>query len=205
MLLRGNDAVVGLLDQDQQERIRAKREQHDREEPGRYLAQSHAFVSASSSARPGALDVALYRIGRDRTMKSLERESPTCSVLAKWATRPCTRCEMRICPPAASPHNRAARLSHRPDRAVIAASFEADGADGGEALSDADSHRQFVSAPLPSLRERRKTFLHCDRHFHGLGGGIVDSTGSLKKIMMPSPANRSSVPPCAITKWPIAS
>ena len=54
VLLCGDHAVVGLLDEDQQQHVRGEREQHDREEPGRDFAQAHAQpdIWSGASTRP---------------------------------------------------------------------------------------------------------------------------------------------------------
>ena len=97
-------------------------------------------------------------------------------------------------------------VGDRADRAVVPASLEADRADRRIALRDADAEVAARSRACAICRS-------APRHARALPSamrtarspGLATGTGSLKKIIMPSPVKRSSVPSCSRISLPISA
>ena len=97
--------------------------------------------------------------------------------------------------PAASPHKSRGQIGDGADRAVVPAPLESDRADRRIALRDADAEAQLVAALGPVVAPcwpMRSRIASAMRTARSAGFGI--GTGSLNRIVMPSPVKCSSVP-----------
>ena len=132
--------------------------------------------------------------------------SPIYSASTRSSTAPRTRWETSVCPPAACAQSRAARLQTDADRAVVEPPFEADRAERCITLCDADADversSRASSSPARGARTRPACRAPCAPPARA---GFATGTGSLKKIMIESPAKRSSVPWYATMSRPIAA
>src|SRR4029450_12774985 len=97
------------------------------------------------------------------------------------------------------------QVGHGADRAVVPPPLEADGADGGVALGDADTEVEFEPALAPRIGQRADPVAHARGHADGPRGRIRQRPGSLKKIIIPSPVKRSSVPSASRISFPISA
>jgi hypothetical protein len=59
-------------------------------------------------------------------------------------------------------------IGYRSDGRIIEAPLEADGAERGEAVRDADPEAYVVSPPTPRFGQRTDSFTHFERHKHSL-------------------------------------
>ena len=59
-------------------------------------------------------------------------------------------------------------------------------AQGGEALSDADTEAEIMAESAPALDQRPNPVAHGQRHLHRALGGSSSGIGSLKNTISPS-------------------
>ena len=163
---------------------------------------------------PGAVRRAVIRSavnpddagGRHRAVEALERQLADVldlDVALELRDHPARDQDLAGLGLAAEPRG---EVGDRADGAVVEPSLEADGADGGIALGDADAPgpaRSPACATCRSARPRASRMATAMRTARAAASGT--GTGSLKKIIMPSPVKRSSVPSCSRMSRPISA
>ena len=103
------------------------------------------------------------------------------------------------------------QVGHGADGGVVAATPEADGADRCVTLGDADAEIEAEAELAPLLDMlgdlicSATQFLMVTAIRSARSTGFGMGTGSLKKIIMPSPVKRSSVPSCSRISLPMAA
>ena len=142
--------------------------------------------------------------GRHRAGESLERQLPE----SLGVHEPVDRCQdarrrqdlagLRL---AAETEG---KVRDGPDRAVVPATLEPDGADRGVALGDPDADVEVVTALAPAVDSSAAPSRMARAIRIARSCGFGTGTGSLKKIIRPSPAKRSSVPSWARISSPSA-
>ena len=117
------------------------------------------------------------------------------------------RRSIRICPPSRLAAQPRGEIDDAADRRVVEAALEAERAERREALRDADAEVEVVAqlAASASRSGAKRACIASAIARGALAAAPATGSGSLKKIRMPSPAKRSSVPSCAATSAPIAA
>ena len=111
------------------------------------------------------------RIGRLNPRRS---SSPTGSPTASPSVAENTRCATRTCHGPAAAAQARRQVRDAADRRVVEAPLEADAAERGESLRDADPEAEVVAAPAPAVGELGDPVAHRHGHRDGPLGGVVD-------------------------------